>query len=121
MVQPAYHRLTAPTGDWFVITRESFGGEGDRYTMERVVAWSVVTDVHGDGSAAPTHPQRVEGITASGHGEIHEHLEYWYVCGTDLAPDQRTWLEVYNETPHFNFSFKDISDAAARWPEDQTR
>ena len=111
MTLPTYHQLSPAQGDWFVIATESLQGKPPRHTMERVVAWAVVKDVNEDGSDASLRSQRIEGITTSGCGEIHDHMDYSYVYGSDLAPNGKTWLELYNETPHFILGFKDVSEA----------
>jgi len=98
------HIVGSP-GDWFQIQIERLTDQNDRIVMSRVCAWAVVTYEHSTDSVSDL----VEGIDSNGYGHGDDYLDYFYVYGTDLAPNGKSWLAVFNETPSFNWGLKDIS------------
>lgn len=89
-------RIVPPTGDWFQIQIEYWRNDR-RCVMSRVLAWT------------STRETFIEGITSCGYGHVEDSLDYYYVHGDDTSPIGKTWREVYNETPSFNWGLKDIS------------
>ena len=107
-----YSHFIPTTGDWYVIGTESLGsGKGARVTMQRVVLWAAQVYSYDDG----LQEVLIKGAHPSGYVPSDDHIDHEYVCATDLAPDGRTWGQVYNEAPHFHKTFKVITKVAKSW------
>ena len=98
--------VIAPTGDWFQILTEHLGDNKKRCIMSRVILWGLFY-----GEKIDDH---VEGVNANGFTEDSDHFDYVYVNANDLAPDGRTWEQVFKDTPSFNWGTKDISEIAPK-------
>lgn len=102
-------QIIAPTGDWYQIMEEHMSGKENNCVMSRIVAWAIVT-----GDDIVDH---VEGITSMGYGHVEDRFDHWYVCGDDVAPNGKTWRDIFNKTPSFNCGLKRISEKLLRAPE----
>ena len=99
-------QIVPPTGDWFQIQMEHLGDNKDRVVMSRITAWAIIAYEPSPSGMLDS----VQGIDSDGYGQDDDHFSYFYVHGDDLAPNGKTWLTVFNETPSFNWGLKDISD-----------
>jgi hypothetical protein len=97
-------QIIAPAGDWFRIQVDHVDIPVKRkiVTMGRVTAW-VVTEGEGE-------IDLIEGISVDGTGHMDESIDYGYVHGDDLAPNAKTWRQVFNELPSDRWHRKDLSD-----------
>jgi hypothetical protein len=102
-------QIIAPSGEWFRIQIEHLPERKAYLVRSRVCAWAVMT-------YDPPSPDRItdwiEGVDSCLYGHVDEDLHQFYVHGEDLAPNGKSWLTVFNETPSFNWGLKDISELA---------
>jgi len=109
MSEKRVKHIVAPSGDWFKIQIERIDAEKKYMIMSRVLAWAVM-------SYEPAQEDRItdsiEGVDTNGYANSDDDLDYYFVYGDDMAPNGKSWLTVFNETPSFNWGLKDISALA---------
>lgn len=100
-----YQEIVPCSGNWFQISIEYFGPiKPSRCVMTRVALWGRKRINGGD---------FIEGIDSIGAGHVFNDMDYFYVYGDDKCPTGKTWNELFNETPSFNWGIKEIPDLFA--------
>ena len=110
-----YQSIINSAGNWFRISVEHIsvtkGLEGimkdiekgnirtTRCVMSRVTMW---------GHKFINGSDFFEGIDTNGAGHIEDFIDYYYVNGEDMSPIGKKWIDVFNETPSFNWGLKEI-------------
>lgn len=115
MKKENYVSIINCTNDWFRISVEHSSmrkgldnmmnqiekGDFDttRCVMSRVIHWAVKTTENGD---------FFEGIDSIGSDHDDGFIDNYYVHGDDISPIGKTWKQVFNDTPSFNWGLKVI-------------
>lgn len=95
-------QIVPASGDWFAIEAVRVDGPPKTVvTLSRVCVWALVD--------YEELQSEVQGLNSTGCPVLDEDIHRSYVYGDDLAPNGKTWKEIFNHLPSDRWNRKDLS------------